>query len=281
MKASGSKVFTISSKKRPRAWACTRKTSLAQRVALFRQAADEFGCLVEIYSRQFVTGISWQKIRQDIFFDGGERAERLEVAGASAIALRIDAGGSGDALIRNQDVAEFSAESVFAFHYIAVEDDAAAVACADDAGDRSLAAVGAEDGVVSPERGGVGVVQIGDGFAEFAGQAFADVESGPVGMNKVGGASSAELACGAGGAGGVEADGDYVVEKDARFFGGEFQSVCDLLQADVGSLFCECGMLEEPLDEELFLLVQQGVVDGGSAQIDSGHDLHNFLLRCQ
>ena len=55
-------------------------------------------------------------------------------------------------------MAEFSAESVFALHHIAVEDDAAAVAGADDAGDRSLAAVGAEDGVVSPERGGVGIV---------------------------------------------------------------------------------------------------------------------------
>ena len=130
----------------------------AQRVALFCQATDQFGCLVDIYFRQFVAGISWQKIRQDIFFDGGERAEGLEVAGASAIALRIDAVGSRDALIRNQHVAEFSAESVFALHYIAFEDDAAAVAGADHAGDRSLAAVGAEDGVVSPEGSRVGIV---------------------------------------------------------------------------------------------------------------------------
>ena len=46
---------------------------------------------MKIDFRQFVTGIAWQKIRQDIFFDGGERAQGLQVAGASAIALRIDA----------------------------------------------------------------------------------------------------------------------------------------------------------------------------------------------
>jgi len=109
------------------------KNFFAQRISLFCEAADEFGCLVDIYSRQFVIGISRQKIRENIFLDGGERAERLEVAGASAVALRIDAGGSGDALIRNQDVAEFSAETVFSFHYIAIEDDAAAVAGADHA----------------------------------------------------------------------------------------------------------------------------------------------------
>ena len=109
------------------------KNFFAQRVALFRKAADEFGGLVEIYSCQFVIGITRQKIREDVFFDGGERAERLQVAGAPAIALRIDSGGSRDALIWDQNVAEFSAETVFSFDYVTVEDDAAAIASADDA----------------------------------------------------------------------------------------------------------------------------------------------------
>ena len=39
----------------------------------------------------------------------------------------------GDALIRNQHVAQLSAESVLALHHIAIENDAAAIAGADDA----------------------------------------------------------------------------------------------------------------------------------------------------
>ena len=121
--------------------------------------------------------------------------------------------GSGDALVRNQHVAQFSAESIFALHDVAVEDDAAAIARTDHAGNRGLAAVGAEDGVVAPESRCVGIVQIGDRFAELARQAFTDVVSGPVGMNKVGGAASAEQARGTGGSGSVEADGDHVVKR--------------------------------------------------------------------
>ena len=99
---------------------------------------------------------------------------------------RLDAAGSGDALIRNQHVAQFPAESVLALHHVAIEDDAAAIAGADDARNRSLAAVGAEDGVVSPECRGVGVVQIGHGLAELVRQAFANIEAGPIRMDKVG-----------------------------------------------------------------------------------------------
>src|SRR5260221_4916032 len=100
-------------------------------------------------------------------------------------------------------------------------------------------------------------------------------------MDEVCGASSAEAPCGAGWAGSVEADRDYVVENDAGLCGGQSQPVCDLLQTDVRPLPGECGMFEQSLDEEPFLLVQQGVVDGGSAQIDSGNDLHNSLLGCR
>ena len=46
----------------------------AERVALLRHAAHQLGGLVQVDFGQLVAGIAWQKIRQDIFFDGGERA---------------------------------------------------------------------------------------------------------------------------------------------------------------------------------------------------------------
>src|SRR6202043_2382661 len=99
-------------------------------------------------------------MREKILFDRGKRAERLEIADSSAIAVRLDAGDTRYALIGNKHVAEFSAESVFALHHVAIEDDASAVAGTDDVGNRGLAAVGSEDRVVSPKRGGVGIVQV-------------------------------------------------------------------------------------------------------------------------
>ena len=44
----------------------------AQGIALLRQAAHQFGCLVDVHPGQFMTGIARQKIGQDIFFDGSE-----------------------------------------------------------------------------------------------------------------------------------------------------------------------------------------------------------------
>ena len=74
--------------------------------------------------------------------------------------------GSGDALVRNQDVTQFSAESHSALHDIAIDDDAAAQAGSDHDRDRGFAAVRPEDREVSPERARIAVVQIGHGFAE-------------------------------------------------------------------------------------------------------------------
>jgi hypothetical protein len=42
------------------------------------------------------------------------------------------------------------------------------------------------------------------------------------------------------------------------------------------ALLGEGGMLAQAFDKELFLLVHQGVVDGSSAQIHSGHYFHGF-----
>ena len=220
------------------------------------------------------SGIFRQKIWQESFFDRGERADGFEIAQAAAIALGLQAFDAGDALIWNQDVAEFAAESFAAFDDVAVDDDAAAETGADDDRDRSFFAVGSENREVSPERAGVAVVQVGDGLAEFTREAFANVEAGPVGVDEVGRAFGAELAGGAGGAGSVEADGDDVGQRNFREVGGDFQAVFDLLEADVGALFGEGRMLAEPFDQEFFIARDQRVVDRCTAQIDSRNDFH-------
>ena len=52
---------------------------------------------------------------------------------------------------------------IAALDHVAVDDHAAAEAGADDGGDRGLAAIGAEEGEVAPERAGIAVVEVGDG----------------------------------------------------------------------------------------------------------------------
>src|ERR1039458_6725071 len=162
---------------------------------------------------QLVSGIARQEVRQEGAFDRGQRADRLQIASASAITLWIHARGSGDALVRNQHVAEFSAESVLSLHDVAIEDDAAAVARPDDDRDGGLLAVGSEDRVVSPKRAGVGVVQIQHRLAEFAGEAFADIKSCPLGMDEVGGAARTQHARSAGRSGSVEAVRNDVIDS--------------------------------------------------------------------
>ncbi len=161
-------------------------------------------------------------------------------------------------------MAQFPAESIFSFHDVAVKDDAAAVAGPDDDGNGGLPAARAEDCVVAPERGRVGVVQIGHRFAKPTGQPFADVESRPLGVHKIRGTPRAELACGAGRTGSIEADGDNLVKAQAGFLGGEFEAVGDLLQADIGALLREGGVLAQTLHQKLFIAIEQCVVDRGS-----------------
>ena len=102
-------------------------------------------------------------------------------------------------------MAEFSSESVFALHDVAVEDDASAVARTDDVGNRCFAAVGSEYRVVSPERGCIGIIQVGHGHAELVRQTLADIESRPLGVHKVGRTSRTEQPGGTGRPGCVEA----------------------------------------------------------------------------
>lgn len=169
----------------------------AEGVALVGEAANELRGLMNVRLGEFVAGIAREKIREDVTLDGGERAQGLEIAEAAAVAARVDAGDTGDALIRDEDVAELAAETVFALHDFAVEDDAAAIAGPDDDRDGRFAAVGAEDGVVTPEGSGVGVVQIANGLVQLTREALANVEASPFGMNEIRRPTGAELAGGA------------------------------------------------------------------------------------
>jgi hypothetical protein len=140
-------------------------------------------------------------------------------------------------------MAEFSSESVFALHDVAVEDDASAVASTDDVGNRCFAAVGSEYRIVTPERGCIGIIQVGNGHAELVRQTFADIESRPLGVHKISRTSRTELACGTGRPRSVKADGDYVPKRNPRQVGGDLETICDLLEADFWSLLGECRML--------------------------------------
>src|SRR5207244_11246548 len=102
-----------------------------QQIALVRQTAHEFGCLVQIQFGQLVTRVTRQKVWQDILFDGGKRTKRLEIADTSAIAFRFDSAGSGAALVGHQNVSQFFAESVLTLQYIAIDDDTPALARSD------------------------------------------------------------------------------------------------------------------------------------------------------
>src|SRR3984885_6195827 len=155
--------------------------------------------------------IALQKIWKECFLNRGERTKRFQVADSSAIALRVDASNSRNALIRDQHVAEFTTESVLALHHIAVEDDASSIARTNDVGNRSFAAIGAKDGIVSPERRCIGIVQIGNWFAQFVCQTLADIESRPFRMHKVGRTPGTELARSTGRAGSIKADGYDVI----------------------------------------------------------------------
>src|SRR5579884_3553767 len=104
-------------------------------IALLREAAYQFGGLMQVAElAEFVSRILRQEIRQERLFDGSERTDRFQIADASAVALRDHALDAANALVGNQDVAQFAPESLAALHDIAIDDDAAAEACADDDG---------------------------------------------------------------------------------------------------------------------------------------------------
>ena len=79
----------------------------------------------------------------------------------------MDSVGSGDALIRNQHVAQLSAKPILPLHHVPIEDDSASIPRPNNDGNRSLPAVRAKNCVVPPKCGCICIVQIGHGFAEL------------------------------------------------------------------------------------------------------------------
>ena len=186
--ASGSNVLIISSKNRPEGVRLDAEDLAAHRVAALRHAADALGRLRRGRAPSAARGPG-SCVRKC-----GSSVRPIAVSEQSdsrspvrpQLQSRRDARDRRDALIGNQHVAELAAESLATFHDVAVDDDAAAEAGADDGGDRSRRTADAEDGEVPPQRAGVAVVEVGDRLAELGGEPVADVEAGPVGMDEVG-----------------------------------------------------------------------------------------------
>lgn len=133
-------------------------------IAFFGKTAHEAGGFAEIAEfGEVVIGIVGQVGRQQGFFDGGERADGFEIAGAAAVAGRAGFFETGNVLIGEQYVAEFAAEAVTAFEDLVVYDDAAAEAGADDGGDRGCLILCTEKNVMAPESAGVAIVNIDNG----------------------------------------------------------------------------------------------------------------------
>ena len=67
--------------------------------------------------------------------------------------------------------------------------------------------------------------------------------------------------------------------RDLDAFYGDFQALFDLRQTNVGPLRGQRGVLAQSADQELLLRVDDRIVDGGSAQVHSGHYAHVLFPR--
>jgi hypothetical protein len=90
------------------------------------------GGLAYLECSQLMSRVLREEPRQQRLPDGGQRAERLQVADPPAIAVRGDAFDSGDALIRDQHVPQLAAKPAAALDHVAADDHAAAEPRADD-----------------------------------------------------------------------------------------------------------------------------------------------------
>ena len=272
MSASGSKVLIISSKKSPSACACTRKMS--RHIGSPRSASPRTRLAADAGSspRQLVVRVAGQEIRQQRSPDRRQRAERFEIARAPAVALGHEALDALDALVGNQHVTELAPEAVPALDDVAVDDDAAAEARADDGRDGGGGPARAEDREVSPQRAGIAVVEVGDGLAELVREGLAEVEAGPCRMDEVGGPARAQHARAARRPGRVEPDDHDVLEVDAGFRHRHVEAVGNLLQADVGPFLRSRRVLAQAVDQPALVAVDERVVDGRSPKVDPGDD---------
>src|ERR1035438_1914853 len=159
---------------------------LAHRIALLRHSAYAIGSLVRIFDfAQFVTGIFLQEMRQQMSPNRSERTQRFQVSQATAIALWDQSFGAGNHLIRNEDVAELSAEPLPALDHRAIHDDSASMTGTNNARNRGGSTAHTEESKMSPDGRGVRVVQVHHGFIQNLGEIAAHIETRPIGMNKI------------------------------------------------------------------------------------------------
>src|SRR6267154_912643 len=131
----------------------------AQGISLVGEAPHQLGGLVHVRNLgKIVPGIAGQEKWQQGSFNRGKRAHRLQVAAASAIAGWFEAVESGDALVRDQDVAHLTSESFSSLHYVTVDNYSPAEASSDYNRDRCFPTVGSENRKVSPKSARVAIV---------------------------------------------------------------------------------------------------------------------------
>jgi hypothetical protein len=170
-------------------------------------------------------------------------------------------------------MAQLSAEALSPFDHIALDNNAASEAGADDRRHGSGGAFGPEDDEMAPKGSGIPIVEIDDRLPELFLKAFANIESRPIPMHEVGGSARTENSRGAGRSRSVEAHRNNLRGQNAGFFECDLQSIGDLLQANGRALARPRGILAKTLDKKLFLRTQERIIDGGSAKVDSGYSL--------
>src|ERR1039457_5978674 len=132
----------------------------AHRIALLRQSAYAIGGLVGVFDfGQFVIGIFFQEMRQQMSPNRRERTQRFQVSPAATLALWLPSFSAGSHLIRNEDVPQLSADPLPALDHRARQDDSAAMPRADDTRNRSGPFARPEDRKMAPDGSGVPAVQ--------------------------------------------------------------------------------------------------------------------------
>ncbi len=132
---------------------------------------------------------------------------------------------------------------------------------------------------MSPKRACVAVIEISNWFAEMAFESFANVESGPGGVDEVGGPAGAQDSLGTCRARSVEAYRyDFCVDEAEC----DFESFGDLSEANVGTFARSGRVFAEFFNEKSLVGVvpgatHQGVINRSTTEIYSGHSLHWML----
>ena len=89
---------------------------------------------------------------------------------------------------------------------------------------------------MTPERAGIPVVQVRHGFAQPFRQMIANIEPGPIRMNKISGSALAQHTARARGTRSIQTDDDNIVELHTRLIDSDPQAIGNLLKANLRGL---------------------------------------------